>query len=739
RPARIGFAPMVAEQPVKLLLPAGYQAISFDVQYGDLISVDKPAEVKPFRPAVRIGAKPAADYYTYRHESYNTDAYFPGFTRSKWFTNQSKHGHTILVSSLFPVQYNPVTAELAYHKSMTVTVQLEKMREEKDIYCTPSIKSELESFVDNKEAVKNLPLSKNRADYYEYLIITTDALKDGWSAFVEFNTRRGLRTQIQTIPYIKSNVSGVDDPDKVRNYIVDQYTNNKITYVMLGSDENPSNANDVPDRSFRAQMYDNFVSPERFTDEKNLSACIYFEGLDGDWKGSNTYYGEPGSEDMAFEVLVGRFPADNTTDLTNIISKTIKFCETPVTDVNNLLLAGNFLWDDYGVACYGGDNVEEHVGTCNHNAYTTIGFPANEWDIDRLYEKNGSWSVSTFRSRINTNKPQWIIHDGHGNTTYFAGETNSGVTTNNYKNNGTNANFFFILTGACDPGNFDGSSDCVLEEFVNLSTGAYACIGNDHSGWGDDDGTDGCTHRPYRYMTDAMFNPEHQMHHIEAMHAFGKEACSDIVLNKTLNDPPYFGCITYCIYETNLLGDPAVSIWTKTPENFNESFSITNKVFNCETKRPYTWVALCKPDGSILTTQLTGKDGVCKIDDSVLADYLTANPGVTLKVRIKAHNCLPFESDLATDISNVVASKTYDSFNATTKTVRIKYTLDAQGLVNISVFNSKGVLVKTLVNGYQNIGTHDVVFNNSNLSNGIYYCRMAVNNSKKVEKFVVSK
>lgn len=121
-----------------------------------------------------------------------------------------------------------------------------------------------------------------------------------------------------------------------------------------------------------------------------------------------------------------------------------------------------------------------------------------------------------------------------------------------------------------------------------------------------------------------------------------------------------------------------------------------------------------------------------------MADYLTANPGVTLKVRVKAPNCLPFESDLQTSISNAVAGKTFNSFNSTGKAVRIKYILDAQGLVNISIFNSKGALVKTVFNGYQNIGTHTANFNNSELSNGIYYCRMIANNAKVVKKFAVT-
>lgn len=737
RPARIGFAPMVAVQPVRLLLPTGYKAVDFTVAYSTLTPMKEAVELAPFQPSTAIGKKPYAGFHTRRSEDYRINTYFPGFKRAKWFSNQLKHGHSLFITTLNPVQYNPITGQLAYHKSITVTVEVESMTEKVNTLCSPGIRSDLESFVDNKEAAKKLALTRNRADFYEYLIISTDGFKDSWTDLIEFNKRRSLRTKIQTIDWIKSNMQGADNQEKMRNYIIQEYENSKITYVMLGGD----GGNIIPDRSFRAQMYDNYVDPGTFQDEKDLCAEMYYECLDGDWKGSNQYYGEPGAQDMTWEVFVGRFPVDNTSELANIINKTIKYQESPNTEVNNMLLAGGFAWDDWGVEVWGGDAVEEHVGNSDANSFSTFGFPESEWTFHRLYEKTGQWNASDLREKLCQDKCQWLIHEGHGNATFFANESISGVTTSNYTNDGTNANFFFLVTGACYPGDFDGT-ECILERFVEIETGAYACIGCDKTGWGDNDGSDGSTHRIYRYMVDALFNPDIQKHHVEAIHAASKEAQSDIVLNTTLNDPPYYGCITYCVYETNLLGDPAVSIWTKTPQELTLNdldVQISNKIFTCDTKGPYSWVAVCKPDGEIITTQLTGKDGKCNIDDQVLKDYLNANPGVTLKVRVKAHNYLPFESDIPTGISNVAVNHFNRAFFFNGKTASIKYTLPGRGMVNISVFNSKGALVKTAFNGYQNAGINSVLIRANELSSGIYYLRMSANNNTISEKFIVAK
>jgi hypothetical protein len=156
-------------------------------------------------------------------------------------------------------------------------------------------------------------------------------------------------------------------------------------------------------------------------------------------------------------------------------------------------------------------------------------------------------------------------------------------------------------------------------------------------------------------------------------------------------------------------------------------------------------VALCDNTGNtVVTTQVTGIDGKCKIEsDQALSDYIAAHPGEKMKVRIKAHNYLPYmgEVDIPTGIINIVAVnfKLSASLNASAKAVRINYTLPAQALVNVSIFSAKGSLLATPANGIQNAGSHIVTINSSELGSGVYYCRLSVGQAQCVNKFVITK
>jgi hypothetical protein len=474
---------------------------------------------------------------------------------------------------------------------------------------------------------------------------------------------------------------------------------------------------------------------------------MYYETLDGEWKKTgDPYYGAPGSEDFTWEVFSGRFPVRSADQLANMIKKTIEYSTKPVATVKKLYLAGNFLWaNPLGGNCTGGNNTDEHIGTCTHNSYTTIGFPASDWTITKLYEETANqWTVSQLRNGLKTQMPSFFIHDGHGNPTYVWGESPGGVTTTNYPQNGADkGNYMVVITGACLPGAFNENTDCIMENFARLSTGFVASISNDKSGWGDNDGTDGCTHRPFRHLIDGLFNPEFQMHHLGRMHARGKEAVATIILNSTLNTPPYYNCIRYCIYETNIFGDPALSIWTNTPQTFTATIAspLTTNYFEWNSASPYTWVALCDGTGKIFATQLTGKDGKCKIDNAIVTKYLQDNNGKTLTVRVKAHNYLPYEGTVDIKLSTGIINAAQNSLsfinhtNISSNVATIKYSLKNSGPANISIFNSKGSLIRTLVNGIMNAGNYSVSFNTSAVNNGIYYCRLTVDGAQSVQKF----
>ncbi len=633
--------PCVAQKSVKLLLPKGHEAISYSVHYGEPHYLKGQYQLHNF---------PMLDQAGKNNDSTSIDnAFYPSSMKSEDFTTQYKNGNAIFIAAIKPVQYNSVTQELRYYRNVSVSVQTRSKRSGKLYKCTPAIKNQIASLVDNPEAVNSLLLTKKGPDDYEYLIITSDALKDSWTDLIDFNKRRCLRTKIQTNDYIQTNINGADSADRVRNYIIQEHTNNNMVYVVLGGDMSP-----IPARRFYVEYYDhNYGAPDRFC-QRYMLADMYYSCLDGDWDSNdNGKYGETGEEDMLWDVYAARFPVDNATDLNNMINKTMRYSENPVADqVTNNLLAGEFLWDSFGATIWGIDHMEQFMGTVDMYGFSTIGFPEAQWSTSRISDKetgaSNGWTGADFQNVVNSDKPTWINFFGHGNTSITCRQTSSSITDALYNNNGTNANYFLLIAQSCNSAQFSVATS-IMEKFTTIQNGAVACIGFGEMGIGDDDATNSPTNVPIRYLHDAVFR--RKIHHIEAMHAAGKEAVASIVTDENaISKAPYYNAMKASVYLTNLFGDPALSIWTASPDSLNPIYDtiLTDSSFEMQTPS-YTWIALCAPTqsgDSIICTQLTDSGGSCTINDQVLADYVTANPYETLKVRIKAHNYYPYVGNL---------------------------------------------------------------------------------------------
>ncbi|MDD5570451.1 MAG: M43 family zinc metalloprotease [Bacteroidales bacterium] len=75
-------------------------------------------------------------------------------------------------------------------------------------------------------------------------------------------------------------------------------------------------------------------------------------------------------------------------------------------------------------------------------------------------------------------------------------------------------------------------------------------------------------------------------------------------------------------------------------------------------------------------------------------------------------------------------------FNSTTT---IKYTLPKANYVKLIIYNSMNLKVAELVSTTQTEGTHQIIFDGTNFSGGIYYCIFETDNFRKVEKIVLVK
>jgi len=75
-------------------------------------------------------------------------------------------------------------------------------------------------------------------------------------------------------------------------------------------------------------------------------------------------------------------------------------------------------------------------------------------------------------------------------------------------------------------------------------------------------------------------------------------------------------------------------------------------------------------------------------------------------------------------------------FNPTTT---IRYTLPIEEFVNIRIFDVRGTSIANLVNAKKSAGTHDFVFDGSNLASGLYYYRIEAGSFNVIRKMVLLK
>jgi hypothetical protein len=122
------------------------------------------------------------------------------------------------------------------------------------------------------------------------------------------------------------------------------------------------------------------------------------------------------------------------------------------------------------------------------------------------------------------------------------------------------------------------------------------------------------------------------------------------------------------------------------------------------------------------TANFIGEPIVAQLDvDDITAVAITQadgeNPGLT-----------PIEYSLEQNYPN--------PFNPITT---INYQIPKRGLVSIKVFNTMGKEVATLVNQYKNQGKYIVNFNASELSSGVYFYQIRVNDFVSCKKMVLTK
>jgi len=530
--------PLLPEWSFTLVIPQGMRVAGVDCQATGTTELVRGLQILPGQAPVPFTQRILPPFVSPDPAVYGSDATWPGR-----FAAASpvgiKSGFRLVTITLHPLQYRPASGRLTIAGELTVTVRYEPDPLAPREFLTSG---QLETFgpaaqalVYNRGDVNRYAPSPRAAFFgdVDYVIITSDALSSYFQPLANWRTRKGFKTEIQTVSWITANYTGRDTPEKIRNFIIDYYNNKGTRWVLLGGDNAV-----VPCRRARA-----YCAGET----GNIPCDLYYGDIQGSWDDDNdNIFGEPGDDtvDFYYDLYVGRASVDNSTQVQTFVNKVITHEKNPPTDyLRKMLLADALLWSGYN----------HRQSNDSIAAITPSG-----WTDVFIHDPGSSTAV---RDSIN-NGFQFVHLVGHGNEFGIYDGSNAYYNTN-FANSQTNGDRVNLLNSiACYSGNFE-YSDCVAEAAHNRNGGgSIAVVFNSRYGWGTPPYIGPSEKLDIRFY-DYFFN--HDTMPIGITEALSKEVYRNYAISQ--------GVWRWCYYETNLLGDPLLLMYENIPSPLAASFT----------------------------------------------------------------------------------------------------------------------------------------------------------------------
>ena len=551
--------PVLPYHSVSLLLPPGEEAVSIEIIGKDETIIPGSFNLYPQQQSRPI-SEGRSEEFIINNSLYTSLEIYPAKLSGELIT-EFMNGFGFALCTFTPVRYIPSSGEITYFKEVEIKIitgsSQEAIKALNNLRTSRSVLENVSRFAQNDRNISLYPNRNSREDEYEILIITAAQFESEFQSYIDLYLMRGMLTEIVTIEYINANIPGQDTQEKIRNYIIQEYQDSAIEQVVLAGD-----VEHVPYRGFYCYV----DSGSGYTSD-DIPADLYFSALDGTWNddGDNNW-GEIGEDDLLPDVSVGRMSFSNLSELSIMLNKTISYQDTPVLgELQKPLLLGEHMYSD--PQTWGGDFLDLLIGFHDDNGYTTNGIPVDH-DYETMYDRDlGYWSDTELINKINEGIA-FIHHAGHANTNYNMRMNTSDITNTNFSLvNGVDHNFTFVYTHGCMSGGFD-SSDCIAEYMVKIDNFAAAFVGNSRYGWFNEGQTEGPSLHLHREFVDALYSDKTRW--IGSAHLESKIDTSPWV---TAPGQWEEGALRWCFYDCNVLGDPALSIWTDEPLELDAFFS----------------------------------------------------------------------------------------------------------------------------------------------------------------------
>ncbi len=517
--------PMLPSKELKIALPYGMAVTTVQVVNTMQEEISGEYNVFPAQPPIKIGASPSdAGFVKPDGKIYASTQPYP--TELLYFVHQTDlAGQGMAVVQLYPLQYVPSEKRLILHTSITFVIEGIGGYEYGD-HLSPNISERgrntyqrmIEEMVVNPEDVRlNTAVMVNTSTVleggpFDHVIITSSTYASYFDPLVEWHNQKGIRDTVVSTSWIYANYSGTTNKDKIRSFVNDAHSTWGTTYFFLGGEDGT-----VP---FEFKTY---------YDESTPSDQCYSD-YDGDW---------------THEVFVGRATIQSSTEADRFIDKVLKYeKDPPRTDYPlDVLLIGMDL------------DPSTHAEYLKEAINNSI---PSRFNVTKVYDSDGTNHKTATINALNAGQ-NLVNHADHAYYDYMGtGDRNHGwgINSSNVDALTNNDQLSVVVSLGCDPNGMD-HGDCISEHFViyNDDQAGVSFTGNTRSGWG-------YVGNPY------SLSGKLDWEWWKALFDRDKLDLGQILADSKHYSPNGQPIERHCEWTFNLLGEPAMPIWTDDPDSF---------------------------------------------------------------------------------------------------------------------------------------------------------------------------
>jgi hypothetical protein len=594
------------------------------------------------------------------------------------------------------------------------------------------------------------------------MIITDTVFADAFQPYADWLTDQGIKAQLISPQLIYSYFSGIDEAEKIRNYIKYCYRNAGGTWFILGGMDDRFTSPPVPPElpSRRCFCVDILQYPPHPPHYDTIPTDHYYCALDGDWNADgDATWGEMNDEvDQFPEVFVGRILCRDVQEVQNWVYKALVYERTPA----NTEMFDNALWIyQNGLESnkwYMGNAINRfpdhftHTIAENYSAYEALN------QFNRGYgfthgQTHGSILCFPTGYPGGSVPEHWIWSSWEAPPTPASDSVGLDWLTNENE-------YFIHYAVSCHTAFYDDYAyTCIAQALTtkyqsrDLAIPIGACASIEHTRYS--------LYWPSHTLQDKyyglLFTEEYPGASFSRIGYSLAQAKTQVSWN--------WSSYRYVCYGTNLFGSPTTPAWTDVPRNFavthpgtiiitdptlfvvhvadGESDDPVGRAKVCVNKQGDIYmVRNTDGDGNATFPITPGSIGTLKVtvtryhnDGSTYTQYLPSQ--TTCRVIYSESDGGPQALKVSAPVPNHLCITQLSTLLRDGASV--KYGIPEENEISLVMYDITGSLVKTIKRGLVHPGYYEERIDTRDLANGVYFVVLRQSNDNVTRKCVVLK